>query len=930
MSGPTDPEAPTVEASASGGSAPARVRPPERPSLPAGTKIGRYIIERALGSGGMGVVYAARDPELDRNVAIKLLHEGAPAERLRREAQALAKLHHPNVVTVFDVGQHEGQSFVAMALVDGKNLRAWQRERRPNRELLRVIIEAGRGLVAAHDAGLMHRDFKPDNVFVSHHGNVLVGDFGLARSADDAPDTSSNTLSAADTGLTMTGALVGTPAYMAPEQARGEPELSSDQFAFCVTAWELLYGERPFAGGNVEEVIDSIEHGRIKDPKDDRGVPARVRRALERGMAAKPADRWPSIGALLDELSGRRVRRQRSMILVGLGLLALAGLVFGASRMMRADTASRCRPAEERLSSVWNPATRTEVRDALVRVAPFATTAIDNAMRALDGYGVKWKKAWSSTCSAKEISDTAFDLEIECLDRRLAALGVTVGELRGADATGARNVLETVERLPDTAACADVATLRKVAQAPPAQQAQIRELEQRIVRAETLVALDKWNEAGELFTALDRDVAALGFAPLAARAAFARASLEVTTERWPDAKTHLDTAIAQANASGDDDTLARAYVKLAKVSRVLGDQKRARELVPIARAVVQRIGDPRTLKEELDTLDAELLVKEGKIDDAIVAFTQLVAAVDPADRKQRAELEMRRASLLRVQGRLDEAMKAFDAALADTASAVGENHPQYALRLADRAHLTVLRGETPKGLADWDIAYKTLVAALGPDDPASAEVEEHIAGVAVWLGRYDEGLARERHVVEVRERISGASDTVRYRVEYTHLLLIAGRVAEAEQQIEQALDVARKSPPTAMIVPDAERELAMVRFAQGRIDEAHKIFEASLRAIEKVLAADNDALDLWWVAGAHISLARGNVDAAISQASKLTRGIELGEAKLVLAQALAKKGDRAGAAAAIEESYAALEGLMPGGNARPDLRAKLAALKATL
>jgi serine/threonine protein kinase len=940
MSQPTDPEAPTVEASVSGDDAtvdasvsgdeaPARVRPPLAPTLPAGTKVGRYVIERALGAGGMGVVYAARDPELDRNVAIKLLHAGAPAERLRREAQALAKLHHPNVVTVFDVGQHDGQSFVAMALVDGKNLRMWQRESRPIRELLRVILEAGRGLLAAHDAGLMHRDFKPDNVFVSHHGNVLVGDFGLARSADDAPDISSNAMAAADTGLTMTGALVGTPAYMPPEQARGEPELASDQFAFCVTAWELLYGERPFAGANVEEVIDAIEHGRISEPKNDRGVPTRIRRALERGMAPRPADRWPTIAALLDELSGQRARRKRVAILAVVGVVAIAGLAFGASRMMRTD-AARCRPADERLATAWNAQTRTELRDALARTAPFAATAIDNAMQSIDRYGTTWKQSWNKTCSAKEISDTAFDLQIECLERRLSALGVTIGELRGADAMGARNVLDTVERLPDVSACGDVATLRKVAQAPPAQQAQIRELEQRVARAETLTALGKWNEAGELFTALERDVTTANFAPLSARAALAHATLDTTSERWPDAKTRLDSAIAQSNASGDDETLAHAYVDLARVSQAMNDPKRAQELGGIARAVVHRIGDPKSLTDALDVVDAELLFSDGEIDDAIAAYTRIIAAVDAADAKTRSKLQMRRARLLLIQSRLDEGSKAYDAALADTISAVGDNHPLYASRLAERAHFYVLRGNVATGLADWDRAYKILVATIGPDDPVSVQTEEHLAGVAVWLGRHDEGLARERHVVEVRERLSGPEAAAKFRIELVHLLLIAGRVGEAEQEIERVLEIVRKSPRDALMLPDAERELSMVRFAQGRIAEAREIYDDSRRAIDGLLAADNDAHDLWWIAGAHISLAQGNADAAIAEASKLTRGIELGEAKLVLAQALAKKGDKKAAAAAIEASYAALEGLMPGGNARPDLRTKLATLRASL
>ena len=225
----------------------------------AGDRVDRYVIEARLGAGGMGVVYAAHDPELGRKVAIKLVRAGADDERLRREAQALARLAHPNVVAVHDVGTCDGQVFIAMALVEGQNLRRWLATPRPVDAILRHLVAAGRGLAAAHAAGLIHRDLKPDNIFVSATGETLVGDFGLARdaaapAADDAPLTAPPL---ASPDLTLTGTVLGTPAYMAPEQATGAATRASDQFSFCVTAWEALHGARPFAGRGMAEILEA-------------------------------------------------------------------------------------------------------------------------------------------------------------------------------------------------------------------------------------------------------------------------------------------------------------------------------------------------------------------------------------------------------------------------------------------------------------------------------------------------------------------------------------------------------------------------------------------------------------------------------------------------------------------------------------------------
>lgn len=319
--------------------------------LSPGTHVGRYVIDATIGRGAMGVVYAAHDPDLDRKVALKLLHTGAHSAahdmrtRLLREAQAMARLSHPNVITVHDVGSFGGQLFVAMEYVAGGTLRSWLAGGRSVDEILAVFRRAGSGLAAAHAAGLVHRDFKPDNVLVGEDGRVRVTDFGLAR-ADDA-DGSPPDDAVADTRpltmtLTRTGTLLGTPAYMAPEQLRGAvADARSDLFSFSVALYEALYERRPFAGKTVAELRKAIDAGRILAPPPGTQVPAWVRAALVRGLRAAPAERFASMRDMLDALEPPREKRRigYAMLLVAAGATGLALLYArsDAPRVARND-----------------------------------------------------------------------------------------------------------------------------------------------------------------------------------------------------------------------------------------------------------------------------------------------------------------------------------------------------------------------------------------------------------------------------------------------------------------------------------------------------------------------------------------------------------------------------------------------------------------
>jgi len=342
----------------------------DEPGLRRGSRIGRFTVLRELGSGGMGMVVAAHDPKLDRDVALKLLKPGERGQgrddmktRLLREARALAKLNHPNVISIHDVDTHEDEIFIAEELVDGRDLRAWRREKsRAWRDALEVLCQAGRALAAAHAAGIIHRDFKPGNVVVDREERVRVLDFGLAKRLEDDPETSM--VGEADTvavpyseatagSETRTGTLLGTPLYMAPEQHQYRAaDARSDIFSFCVTLYETLYGEPPFAGTSLQELRANVTGGNVRDAPQGADVPAWLRRVLLRGLRPNPDERYPSMETLLRDLErDPTAGRKRTLVVAGIAVsFALAGAAAVLGVAWRSG-AFDGRPAESEATS---------------------------------------------------------------------------------------------------------------------------------------------------------------------------------------------------------------------------------------------------------------------------------------------------------------------------------------------------------------------------------------------------------------------------------------------------------------------------------------------------------------------------------------------------------------------------------------------------
>jgi serine/threonine protein kinase len=306
--------------------------------LEPGAQVGRYVITGVLGEGGMGVVYAAHDPQLERDVALKLVRASSSSDhskaRLLREAKAMARLGHPNVITVHDAGEHDGRVFIAMELVTGgRTLDTWLAEEpRPWRAVLDMLLASGRGLAAAHAAGIVHRDFKPQNVLIGRDGRPRVSDFGLARSPDDAAeDANAPDAPRWTTGLTIAGAVIGTPAYMAPEQFRGEPaDARSDQFSFCVALYQALYGEKPFGGDSITQISEQVLAGQLQPRPKTSDVPEMVYAVLLRGLASEREGRFASLDVLLGELERAAARPRRRRLVFAAAPVVAIGMAIGA------------------------------------------------------------------------------------------------------------------------------------------------------------------------------------------------------------------------------------------------------------------------------------------------------------------------------------------------------------------------------------------------------------------------------------------------------------------------------------------------------------------------------------------------------------------------------------------------------------------------
>jgi tetratricopeptide (TPR) repeat protein/predicted Ser/Thr protein kinase len=811
------------------------------PSLELGEvaeRIGRYLVLGRLGAGGMGVVYAAFDPELDRKVAIKLIRGRPDAEaqaRLLREAQAMARLSHPNVVACYDVGTFQGQIFIAMEFVRGETLGAWmKRGPRSWREVLAVFLPAGRGLAAAHDAGLVHRDFKPDNVLVDSEGRARVTDFGLARAADSVELAAAvsrpamhelEVSGALAAPLTRHGAILGTPAYMAREQHLGlVADARTDQFAFCASLYQALHGQLPFAGRTVLELAENVLEGRIDEPPRARKVPLFLQRAVLRGLSREPAQRWPDMHHLLRAL-GRDPARTRRRVVAGGLLLALGA--GGAAALLAGP--EPCSGGEAQLASVWDE-TRAQAVESALRATgvAYADETWSRVHGAIDQYAATWSTMHEQTCRAHrrgELSSELLDLEMACLDARRGELAALVDVLTAADASVAERAVQAAAGLPRLDLCADGRALRTGIPAPTAtQEPAVARVRAQLARARAEGAAGRYVAAAGLAEAALAEARTIDHRPLVGEALLRSSMLGKLAGGAPaEAEAALTEAWRVGLATRDDEVAAESAVEqIAVVGRELARFADGERWAADALALLERRGRDDTLAARYHLNLGNLFLRADRLDRAVATLERAVQLREAALGAAHPDVAAARTALgeaLRRQGRFAEAAAAHEQALRDTIAAFGPGHPQVA------------------------VARNNLGIAYG------------------WLGRHADAVAEHEAAIALRERALGPDhpQLASSRSNLASELLELGRLAEAETELRRAIEILQRRDPRHPDLAGAQTNLGNFYFARGRHADALAAYSAALASDTALLG--EDAIDA--------AITRNNVGTSLWQLGRL-------------------------------------------------------------
>ena len=561
-----------------------------------GSRVDRYQILGAIGRGGMGEVYAAYHPDLNRRIALKVVHHmGAESverrARLLREARAIARLSHPNVISVYDAGTVVDRVYIAMEFVDGETVDAWLRGQSHSwREVVDVFIAAGRGLAAAHAAGIVHRDFKPQNVMIGRYGAVRVMDFGLARLAEEPPDVpASSVVPPVALTVTKTGAVVGTLAYMAPEQFRGEAiDERADQFSFCVALHEALFGQRPR--------LPHLERPEAAEPSSVSRVPSWLRAAVSRGMADTKEQRFSSMDELIRLLVRGRARPRRRALGIGVSV-AIMLVAIGGWRVARGGRI-HCEVPTARLDAAWsrqNDSRRQVIHRAFTtsgRATP--EKAWERFAKIADDYIGQWSSMYIDTCEATHVrgeqSAEALDLRMSCLSSNLDQLRALTTVLAGADGRAISQAIAAASDLPQNTLCADIAFLRSAVPMPRDQLTleAVRNVRSLLREAEALRDIANFRDAHTHAVALLPRAEAIAYGPLVAEV------LELiggTGTPNDNAEVTLHRALFVAEAARDDATAARAAVDLIyEVGVLRGRLREAETWLGLSESILNRLG----------------------------------------------------------------------------------------------------------------------------------------------------------------------------------------------------------------------------------------------------------------------------------------------------------------------------------------------------
>ena len=826
---------------------------------PTGRRIGRFAVLRELGRGVMGQVYLGYDEQLDRKVAIKLLRVATPSEsaslRLLREAQALAKLSHPNVVQIHEVGTEAGAVYLAMEYVDGATLAAWAKTEPDWRARVEMLIQAGRGMAAAHAVGLVHRDFKPDNVLVGRDRRVRVLDFGLVRSDEVAhadPEgyevTASRPIlrpageleampngtpfSPLNTGLTAHGTVLGTPPYMAPEQHEGRTcDAAADQYSFCVTAFRVLFGLLPFEEREFEELARAKSAEKIAAFPPESPVPPAIRAAILRGLSADPRARWESVDSLLVVLAGALDRR-RGGFAAAAGIFAGAlGVGLGLHALTPAPPAP-CALEPSALAGVWDD----DRRDAL-RASFDATDLLFEADAAagVEGSLDRWAEAWSASreenCRATRIESTQSELLLErrelCLRRQLVEVGALVKRFVHADEQVVSKAGTLVDELPDSSRCGPVA-VDADAQIllSPQQRAAVEVEVERLVEARTEHLLGRAQRARELGERVRERAQVLGYTPLELEAEVFLAQALVDSGDLDGGVAALRRAILAAERVGLGELVASFRVQLAV-------------------AVAGRFAKPT--------------LEEWAIEEAQLALDRVAR---PDDARQ-VDLLLARARIIEQAGDHKEAIAAHELAWSRAEGLWSE---------ASRARLRVGIGTAHYRAGDYEAARAELERSLeviraswGRWSPAAARIEFNLGMITSDL---DDPVAAAAHLdaaLEIDTQLWGAGS-----VEVARDRFALAASAFATGDLERACDLSRQVLITfeAQLGPDhdetatAHNAAGLCHLNAGELDEAEASYNLALKTHLRVHGPDHFEVGQLRYNLAEVDLRRGELERA--------------------------------------------------------------------
>jgi tetratricopeptide (TPR) repeat protein/tRNA A-37 threonylcarbamoyl transferase component Bud32 len=814
----------------------AAAAPPMPPPVvlgPGTVLAGAFRIDARIGAGGGGVVYRARDVRLNRDVAVKLHRDSD--DRLLDEARVTARLAHPNVVAVYEVGVVDGRLFLAMEYVAGGTLRAWLRSgKRTTDEVLDRFLAAARGLAAAHDAGLVHRDFKPDNVLVGVDGRVRVADFGLARDLADADDPDA-------------GAAVGTPAFMSPEQRRGAAaDARSDQYSFCCA---------------LDAAIAAAAQ------------PRWLRPVLARGLDEDPERRWPSMRALISRIE--RARRVRRLAVVAAITVVAGGAIAAGAWTMRGDPIEACRASSAPLAEGWNAGRREAVRAAL---AGCPTCRADGVIAGLERYASTWTLARRDVCVAEAArADTTTAVRIECLDRARAQLAALTGLLADADPTAARFAAGAVAELPPVSSCTSASV---VSVAPPPTDPDRRPVIDAAIR-EVAAAEALWS-LGHRDAALPRAQAAVEHARAVAHPSLRARTLYVLgmiqdERRDPAAAVTLEEAALAALGGGGDEL---AIATLSELGFYLGTHGRAAEGERTSRqaeAMLERLGSAPDLERIVVGERAMILGGLGRFPAAIDAAKRAVELA----RAHAGPVAVSLVNLGMIQHDAGDdlaARESYAAARATAEPELGPDHPVTIKAIAGLGiveerlgnyassieHLRAVVAAQARLYTDGDVrradGLANLAAAVGRTGEQRealalleevlaireaagvrvAEVLGNLAIVHVGLGDLERAHELARRSLAAFEDGADPDDTdlVNPRLIAGTIARVLGRLDEASAAHESALPLALRLPADHPTLANARVEVALTRMAQGRRAGAVPLLEAALATYGRIGASE--------------------------------------------------------------------------------------------